>query len=62
MQTDSYPYRKLESVLTSRQQVLRFVAKVRTDRRVQQAGIQAQREEVGMQHAGMQVPYGDKIK
>jgi hypothetical protein len=44
-------------VLASRQQVLRmeFVAKVRIGRTVQQAGIQAEREEVCMQHAGRQV-------
>jgi hypothetical protein len=40
MQTDSNPFRKLESVLTSRQQVRRreFLAKHRIGRTVQQAG------------------------
>jgi hypothetical protein len=49
----------LESVLTSRQRVIsmEFLAKVRIGRTVQQAGIQSQREEVGMQHTGR---YGDK--
>ena len=40
MQTDSHSYRKLESVLTSRQQVIsmEFLAKVRIGRTVHQAG------------------------
>ncbi len=53
MQTVSHPYRKLENVLTSRQQVLRmeFLATVQIGRR-QQA---AQREQAGMQHADRKV-------
>ncbi len=56
--TDSHPYRKLESVLTSRQQVIsmEFLAKVRIGRTVQQAGRQAQREQAGTGK------YGDKRK
>jgi hypothetical protein len=53
MQTDFHTHRKLESVLTSSQQVIsmEFLAKVRIGRR-QQA---AQREQAGMQHADRQV-------
>jgi hypothetical protein len=51
MQIDLQTYRKLENVLTSKQQVksMEFLAKVRIGRTVQEAGIQAQRVEVGMQ-------------
>jgi hypothetical protein len=64
MQTDSHPYRKLESVLASRQQVLRmeFVAKVRTDRTVQQAGTEGGGGHAACRQAGMETEVNERTK
>jgi hypothetical protein len=60
MQTDSNPYRKLENVLTSRQQVLsmEFFAMVRIGRTVHQAGRHRGRRWVCCRQAGIDLhPY-----